>query len=70
MTKLTNDRYDTLSEALNIIDPHGLLAPGTISHNSITETILSWMDEMGPDEVLRKSEAAKHFFRTQRDFWQ
>lgn len=59
MAKLTNNRYETLSEALNIIDPQGVFAPGTAEHNRVTETILSWMAEFDPDEVLRKSETAR-----------
>jgi hypothetical protein len=57
--KFTSERYHTLSEALNIIDPQGRIQPGTVEHNTVTETILSWMDEMEPEEVLRKSENAK-----------
>ena len=57
--KLNSERYNTLSEALTIIDPQGKIEPGTVEHNSVTETILSWMAEMEPVEVLRKSETAK-----------
>ncbi len=70
MGKLTNERYETLAEALNIIDPQGTLAAGTEAHNSITETILTWMDTMEPDEVLRKSEIARRMFRYKRHIWQ
>ncbi len=57
--KYTSERYKTLSEALNIIDPQGKIEPGTVEHNTVTETILSWMDKMEPHEVLRKSETAR-----------
>ncbi len=57
--KPTSERYHTLSEALNILDPQGKIEPGTVEHNTVTETILSWMAEMEPHEVLRKSETAK-----------
>ncbi len=68
--KLTNKRYDTLSEALSIIDPQGRLEPGTPLHNFVTETILSWMDELEPDEVMRKSEIARPIFSYRRLMWQ
>jgi hypothetical protein len=55
MAKPTNVRYQTLSKALAIIDPNGVLMPGTEEHNTVTEMILSWMAEMEPDEVLRMS---------------
>ena len=57
--KPTSERYNTLSEALNILDPQGKIEAGTVEHNTVTETILSWMAEMEPHEVLRKSETAK-----------
>ena len=61
MTKVkpTNQRYETLTEALNIIDPQGNLIPGTLPHNSMTETIRLWMDELDSDEVLRRSVIVK-----------
>ena len=59
MARQTNNRYETISKALKIIDPQGVMAPGTAEHNRVTETILSWMAEFDPDEVLRKSEAAR-----------
>ena len=57
--KPTSERYDTLSEALKILDPQGKIEPGTVEHNTVSETILSWMAEMEPHEVLKKSETAK-----------
>lgn len=69
-TKSTNDRYRTLSKALAIIDPEGLLLPGTRQHNRVTEAILIWMDEMGPEEVLRMSMAARRTFQLNRHAWQ
>ena len=70
MAELTNERYDTLSGALNIIDPEGAFVPGTKEHNWVTGTLLSWMDEMEPDEVLRMSETARNIFRYKRYDWQ
>lgn len=61
--KLTNQRYDTLAEALEIIDPHGNLIPGTRPHNAMTDTILLWMDELDPDEVLRRSAIVRRLFK-------
>lgn len=65
MAKSTNLRYRTLSTALAIIDPEGMLVPGTREHNWATETILSWMAEMEPDEVFRMTEDARHIFKTE-----
>ena len=66
MVKSTNRRYRTLSTALAIIDPDGMLVPGTQKHNWVTETILSWMAEMEPGEVLRMSKDAKHIFKPEQ----
>ena len=70
MDQHTNDRYNTISAALNIIDPEGACVPGTMEHNWATETIVSWMAEMEPDEVLRKSENERGMFRCKRHIWQ
>ena len=69
MVKPTNDRYQTILEALHIIDPHGVIVPGTMEHNTITETILSWMDESDHDEVMRKSKMAKRLSIFKRHTW-
>ena len=69
MATQTNDRYQTIIEALNIIDPQGVIAPGTMEHNTITETILSWMDELDYDEVLRQSEIARRLSIFERHTW-
>lgn len=66
MAKQTNDRYNTISAALNIIDPEGAYVPGSIEYNWATEMILSWMAEMEPNEVLKKSETARRGFRCKR----
>ena len=69
MATQTNDRYKTILAALNIIDPQGVFAPGTMEHNTITETILSWMEDLGYDEVLRKSETARRLSIFKRYNW-
>ena len=69
-TQQTNDRYNTISAALKNIDPNGAYMPGTVEHNWATEMILSWMAEMEPDEVLKKSENARCSFSYARHFWQ
>lgn len=58
-----NDRYSTLSEALSIIDPDGTFVPGTKGHDWLTTSILSWMSEMAPEEVLKKAVSARHMFK-------
>ena len=69
MATQTSDRYKTILAALNIIDPQGVIAPGTMEHNTITETILSWMDELDYDEVLRQSEIARRLSIFKRHTW-
>ena len=60
MLMKVNDRYSTLSEALDIIDPNDTFVPGSKAHNWLTESILSWMEEMTHDEVLKKAVSARH----------
>ncbi len=55
MLMKSNDRYNTLSAALNILDPEGLFVPGTKEYNWVEGSLLSWMDEMEPEEVLNKA---------------
>ena len=62
MVSKANDRYNTISAALDIIDPEGTFVPGTLEHNWATEEILSWMAEMDADEVLKKSETLRRMF--------
>jgi len=69
MAKPTNVRYQTLSKALAIIDPKGVLKPGTEEHNWVTEMILSWMAEMELDEVLRMSHASRSLLTIERHNW-
>jgi hypothetical protein len=69
MAGTTNSRYETLSSALAIIDPQGMLSPGTEEHNRITETILAWMDAMEPDDVIRMSKNARHVFSPRKRSW-
>jgi hypothetical protein len=70
MADHTNDRYNTISAALNIIDPKGTCIPGSLEHNWATETILAWMADMEHDEVLKKSETARELFNCRRPAWQ
>jgi len=58
-----NDRYSTLSEALSIIDPDDTFVPGTKGHDWLKKSILSWMSEMEPEEVLKKAVSARHMFK-------
>ena len=69
MAKPTNARYQTLSKALAIIDPKGVLLPGTKEHNRVTEMILSWMDEMEPDEVIRMSHDNRSLLNIEGHSW-
>ena len=68
-TRATNQRYDTLSGALSIIDPKGALSPGTLEHNRVTAIILAWMAEMESDEVLRRSYDRRHLLQMGGHSW-
>ena len=57
------NRHNTISAALDIIDPDGTLVPGTKAHKWVTASLLTWMAEMNPEQVLRKSESAGHMLR-------
>jgi hypothetical protein len=63
MLKLINNRHNALSEALNIIDPEGAFVPGTKEYSWLEGLLITWMDEMEPAEVLRKSATAGHMLR-------
>ncbi len=69
MVTSSNLRYQTISKALTIIDPKGVLIPGTEEHNRVMEMILSWMAEMEPDEVLRLSHDSRRFFNIEEHSW-
>jgi len=69
MAKPSNVRYQTLSKALGIIDPKGVLMPGTEEYNRVTEMILSWMAEMEPDEVLRMSHDSRRLLTIEGHKW-
>ena len=65
-----DDRYNTISAALRIIDPAGVLLPGTVAYNWATEMNLAWMAEMGADEAMRESEDSKRVPLFKRNAWQ
>ena len=67
MAKHANDKYNTISAALDIIDPEGAIVPGTPEHNWVTEEILSWMAQMDAEGVLKKSEIARRMFSYKRN---
>ena len=69
MAKPTNVRYQTLSKALAIIDPKGVLIPGTKEYNRVTEMILSWMAKMEPDEVFRMSHDSRRLLTIEGHKW-
>jgi hypothetical protein len=69
MEKPTNVIHQTLSKALAIIDPKGVLMPGTEEYNRVMEMILSWMTEMEPDEVLRMSHDSRSLLSIKGHKW-
>ena len=59
MLMKSNDRYNTLSAALKILDPEGVFVPGTKEYNWIEGSLLSWMAEMEPENVLNNAVSAR-----------
>ncbi len=59
MLMKSNDRYNTLSAALHILDPEGVFVPGTKEYNWIEGSLLSWMAEMEPENVLNNAVSAR-----------
>jgi hypothetical protein len=52
---------DTLSQALELIDPSGTLQPGTEQYDYIRDMIQRWIDECGPENALQMAQkGAKH----------
>jgi hypothetical protein len=55
---------DTLTNALEVIDPSGTLVPGTRQHNRISSMIREWIDHCGPEYALcMAKEGAKRLDR-------
>ena len=48
----TMDSNDTLNESLRLIDPEGMLVPGTRQHDRIREMIEIWLRLHGPEKTL------------------
>jgi len=46
------DPNDTINEAIKLIDPKGMLVPGTRQHDRIREMIEIWLGRHSPEEVL------------------
>ena len=49
------DPNDTINEALKLIDPEGMLIPGTRQYDSIKEMLEFWIRQHGPVETLEMS---------------
>jgi hypothetical protein len=57
----TDQDDETVSKAMALIDPSGILVPGTVEYNTIKDMILGWIDEGCPDYALDMArKGAKH----------
>ena len=57
------DSNDTLNEALRLIDPEGMLVPGTRQHDRIREMIEIWLRRHSPEEVLEMARYSAKYLK-------
>ena len=57
------DSNDTLNESLRLIDPEGMLVPGTRHYDTIRETIEIWIRQNGPDEALEMARNSAKYLK-------
>jgi hypothetical protein len=57
------DPNDTLSEAIRLIDPEGMLVPGTRQYDRIREMIEIWIGQHGPDEALEMARNSAKYLK-------
>ena len=60
---------DTVSKALELIDPSGTLVPGTIEYKTIRDLILRWIDECGPDYAICMAEVGAEHLERWRNYF-
>ena len=68
MAKGTLAKSEALSEAMRLIDPENTLTPGSSERRVITETILRWADEMGPEGMLQEVKKSQEFLRGEAEY--
>ena len=47
-----------------VIDPEGMLEPGTRQYDSIRLMLQNWLDEFGPTETLAMARDSAKFLKT------
>jgi len=57
------DPNDTITEALRLIDPEGMLVPGTRQHDRIREMVEIWLRQHSPDEVLEMARNSAKYLK-------
>ena len=57
------DLNDTISEALRLIDPEGMLIPGTRQYDRISEMIEIWLRRYSRDEVLEMARYSAKYLK-------
>jgi hypothetical protein len=55
---------ETLNQAIKLIDPEGLLVPGTRQFNTIRDMLSEWIKAYGPERALYEAEQSAKFLRT------
>jgi hypothetical protein len=57
------DPNDTINEALKLIDPEGMLIPGTRQYDSIKEMLEIWIRQHGPEETLEMARNSAKYLK-------
>ena len=57
------DPNDTLSESLRLIDPEGLLVPGTRQYDRIHEMLEIWLKQHGRDKTLEMAQNSSKYLK-------
>jgi hypothetical protein len=57
------DPNDTLNEAIKLIDPEGMLVPGTRQYASIMEMLEIWLRQHSPDKALEMARNSAKYLK-------
>ena len=57
------DPNDTIIEAIKLVDPEGMLIPGTRQYDRIWEMLEIWLRQHGPDTTLEMARNSAKFLK-------
>jgi hypothetical protein len=60
------DPNEIITEAMKLIDPEGMLVPGTRQHDRIREMIEIWLRQHRPEEVLEMARYSAKYLKVWR----